>query len=217
MKTSILRLNRKAIFGLAVLAAAGALPVQAATLVAVPNAAGGVADDGACSLREAVMQINAGGASADCVNTAVDGFGTNDTITLPAGTYNLTVPGLDEGYTGSGTQEDPYTVTNTPDTSKGDLDIRKSVRIVGAGADETVIRWDASVAEPDRDRIFHVFTTEAGATVNVALEGMTIQGGRTYEDQFAQGDPASDPGVPTLWYFRCAGGALRSGPPRTSC
>ena len=206
------KLNRKALFGLMVLAAAGAMPAQAATLMAVPTAADGVADDGSCSLREAVVQINAGAASADCVNTAVDGFGTNDTITLPAGVYNLTVTGLDEGYTGAGTEEDPYTVTNTPDASKGDLDIQKSVRIVGAGADQTIVQWDAAVAEVDRDRIFHVFTTEAGATVNVAMEGLTIQGGRTYEDQFAQGVPASDPNVPTLWYFRRAGGGIAIGP-----
>lgn len=60
MKTTEFRLNRKALLGIMVLAAAGALPAQAATLAAVSTAADGVAGDGACSLREAVIQVNSG-------------------------------------------------------------------------------------------------------------------------------------------------------------
>ena len=63
--------------------------------------------------------------------------------------------GLDESVSGTAPT---YTVTNVPDAAKGDLDITKSVRIVGAGADTTIIQWDAAVPDADRDRIFHIYT-----------------------------------------------------------
>jgi len=208
MKTSTFRLDRKAFFGLVISAAAAALPVQAATLVAVPTAADGVLGDNACSLREAVMQINAGVNSNDCVDVSGVAYGTNDTITLPAGTYNLTATGLDETWQGTAPN---FAVVNTPDASKGDLDLQRSVRIVGAGASQTVIQWEASVAELERDRVFHLYTLALTA-VNVAIEGVTIQGGRTYEENFAQGAPGSDGVTLTEWYFRRAGGGIAVGP-----
>jgi predicted outer membrane repeat protein len=194
-----------------VLAALGALPVQAATLVAVPAAADGVLGDNACSLREAVIQINAGANSADCVNSTGDVYGTNDTITLRAGTYNLTIPGLDEDYTGVLPN---FIVVNTPNPFIGDIDIMRSVRIVGAGADTTIIQWGAAVAEADRDRIFHIFTTTDGALVNVAIDGVTIQGGRTLQQfiEFGPDDPVSPGVAPTESYLRRAGGGLAVGP-----
>ena len=213
MKQKEFRLNRKALFGVMVLAAAGAMPVQAATIAADPAAADGVAGDTKCSLREAVIQVNAGMDSDDCKNTSADAYGTNDTITLAAGTYNLTVTGLDEGWVASAGAE-PYVETNTPDATKGDIDILKSVRIVGAGADATTIQWDAAVADADRDRIFHVFTTALAAVVDVAIEGVTIQGGRTFEEfiEFGPDNPVSPVVQPTEYYLRRAGGGLAVGP-----
>src|SRR5574340_1515632 len=124
-------LNRKALFGVMVLAAAGAMPAHAATITVDPTAAdAAVAGDGKCSLREAVLSVNAGADAGDCVADVTQTYGTNDTITLPAGTYNLAVTGLDEGWVAS-TGAEPYVETNTPDATKGDLDILKSVRIVG--------------------------------------------------------------------------------------
>jgi predicted outer membrane repeat protein len=215
MNRTEFRLNRTGLLGSMVLAAAGAMPVHAATLAANPLAADGVAGDAACSLREAVLQVNAGADSADCVNSAADAYGSNDTITLVAGTYNLTVTGLDEGYLPTGIATEPYAETNTPDATKGDLDLMKSVRIVGAGADATIIQWDASVLDVDRDRIFHIFTTAAAAAVNAAIEGLTIQGGRTFEELLASGVPGPDPLIdPALYdfYFRRAGAGLAVGP-----
>ncbi len=209
MNQSGFRLNRKAMFGMMVLAAIGAAPGHAATLAANPLAPDGMVD-GLCSLREAVIQINTGANSADCLNSSADAYGTNDTITLAAGTYNLTVTGLDETVTGTAPT---YTVVNTPDTAIGDIDIMKSVRIVGtAGADVTIIQWGAAVLDADRDRIFHVYTT-AVATVAVAIEGVTIQGGRTFEQQLDTGAPSGDPADPALYdyYFRRAGGGLAVG------
>jgi CSLREA domain-containing protein len=183
----------------------------AATITVVPTAADsdGVVLDNQCSLREAVLSINAGKDIGDCVATD---YGTNDTITLLAGTYNLTVTGLDESVTTNAPGD--YTVSNIPDATKGDLDITKSVRIVGAGADTTIIQWDpdtTKVLEKDRDRIFHIYTP-AVATVNVAIEGVTIQGGRTFEQPLDKGvSDLVDPSIQYDYYFRRAGGGVAVG------
>ena len=209
------RLNRNALFGMMVLAAIGAAPANAATLAANPLAPDGVSGDTLCSLREAVVQINTG-AAGDCANSSADGYGVNDTITLAAGVYNLTVTGLDEGSVATPTGAEPYEETNVPDATMGDLDLLKSVRIVGAGADATIIQWDAAVADVDRDRIFHVYTIDPlTLLVNVAIEGLTIRGGRTFEDLLATGVPAPDPIIdPALYdyYLRRAGAGLAVGP-----
>lgn len=215
------RLSKKALIGVAALAAAGALPVHAATIAADPTADdAAAAGDGKCSLREAVLSVNAGANVGDCVAGVTEAYGTNDTITLDAGTYNLVLTGLDEGYSGTGTVIDPYVAVNLPDATKGDVDIMKSVRIVGAGADATIIQWDAGVSAVDtgdpatnRDRIFHVFTPTTGAVVDVAIEGVTIQGGRTFEEFIAFGpDNTGSPVVAsTEYWLRRAGAGLAVG------
>ena len=188
--------------------------VFAATITVDPTAAdAAVAGDGKCSLREAVLSINDAANVGDCVANVAEAYGTNDTITLPAGTYNLTVTGLDESVSGSAPT---YIVSNAPDAAKGDLDITKSVRIVGAGADTTIIQWGAAVLDADRDRIFHVYNpTPVAVTVNVAIEGVTIQGGRTFEQALATGVPSTDPldppGTVYDYYFRRAGGGVAVG------
>lgn len=105
------------------------------------NPGDGTAADagGNVSLRAAIMEANA--------------LPGDDTIILGAGTYNLTIAGINEDF-----------------SAAGDLDIRDttgSLTIVGAGADVTTI--DASSLE----RVFHVFS---GATFDIS--GVTIQGGR---------------------------------------
>lgn len=214
MKTTEFRLNRKALLGIMVLAAAGALPAQAATLAADPTAVDEATDtDSKCSLREAVLSVNGGANIGGCTADVTNAYGTNDTITLATGTYNLTVIGLDEGWVAS-TGAEPYVETNTPDATMGDIDILKSVRIVGAGADATIIQWDGAVAEASRDRIFHIFTTELAAVVNVAIEGVTIQNGRTFQEFIEYGpDNTGSPVVAsTEYYLRRAGGGLAVGP-----
>lgn len=100
--------------------------------------------DGDCSLREALRAAN--------TNTAVDacpaGSGT-DVISIPAGTYVLTLAGSNEdaGLT-------------------GDLDINSSLRIAGAGPGETVLDGNAS------DRVFHITGPYA-----VKIASMTIRNG----------------------------------------
>ena len=117
MKTTEFRLNRKALLGIMVLAAAGALPAQAATLAADPTAVDEATDtDSKCSLREAVLSVNGGANIGGCTADVTNTYGTNDTITLATGTYNLTVIGLDEGWVAS-TGAEPYVETNTPDAT----------------------------------------------------------------------------------------------------
>jgi hypothetical protein len=209
MNTSSISL-RHSLLSLALMAAFAVPGAYAATITVDPAAADsdGTTVDGQCSLREAVLSVNVAANTGDCVADITEAYGTNDTISLPAGTYKLTVTGLDDSWTGTAPN---YTVVNTPDTSKGDIDIMKSVRIVGAGADSTIIQWDASVADANRDRIFHVFTT-AVATVNVAISGVTITGGRTFEEVIdSNGAPISDPLVNTVYYLRRAGGGVAVG------
>ncbi len=103
------------------------------------NPGNGVCADayGFCSLRAAIMEANALA-------------GAND-ITLPAGTYILTIAGADEDA-----------------NATGDLDIiTGALTINGTGASPPII--DSN----DADRIFHITNSGASATLN----GLTIRDG----------------------------------------
>jgi len=89
---------------------------------------------GQCTLRAAVQEANATPGA--------------DTIMLPAGTYKLKLPGIDED-----------------EAASGDLDLTGDVTIVGAGSKTTFIS-----AKKLKDRVFHVFGT---ATVS----GVTVRRG----------------------------------------
>jgi hypothetical protein len=100
-------------------------------------------------------------------------------------------------------------VSNLPDATVGDLDLQKSVKIVGAGAAATIIEWDATVVqESERDRIFHVIA-DAG-TVNVEISGVMLTKGVTKQVIIKTG-PNLGP-LATTYYLRRAGGALAVGP-----
>ncbi len=145
---------------MAVAAQAGTFDVNSTTdapATATALSQGVCADaSGACTLRAAIQVADlAPGAS---------------TINLPAGTYSLTVTGADETYApapGTGV----YVVQHTPDPSIGDLNITRSVSIVGAGPDQTLIGWGV----PQGDRIFHVEAVDQNITVS--FSGLTVQGG----------------------------------------
>lgn len=98
---------------------------------------------GDCSLREAII----------AANTSPDA----DLITLPAGTYRLTITG------------------NESAGLKGDLDIRSSLTISGAGAAETII--DGSQMN---NRVFEIRETKPG--IQVRISGVTIRGGNADTD-----------------------------------
>ena len=91
---------------------------------------------GVCTLRAAIQEANA--------------LAGADVITVPAGTYDLTLTG-----------------PNEDSAATGDLDIQESVTINGAGATSTIIDGQHS------DRIFDIFDT-AG---NVAIQGVTVRNG----------------------------------------
>jgi CSLREA domain-containing protein len=93
-------------------------PVAHAATIVVNTTDDELNSDGDCSLREAIHAAN--------IDTAVSGCAAGngaDTITLPAGTYTLTIPGADE--------ENNVT---------GDLDITSYLTINGDGAGITIIQ-----------------------------------------------------------------------------
>ncbi len=201
------KLNRKALFGLMVLAAIGAMPVHAATIT-VNTVLDVIQDDGFCSLREAVIAANtntsSGGKVGECAAgepAPVDELpGVVDVIVVPASVlpYTLTLDGFDEAD-----YVDLTTVPITPNASIGDLDITESVIIDGGGASATTIQWADQLV---RDRIFHV-NTDAG-TVNVTIEGVTLKNGQTLQ---TGPFPILVEGVTTDYYLRRAGGAIAVG------
>ena len=96
---------------------------------------------GACTLRAAVQEANA--------------LAGADSITLPAGTYTLTLSVSGEE------REDDY----------GDLDLEENVTIAGAGSAATIIDGNGAQMQ---DRVFDVAYLS-----NVTLSGLTIRNGQT--------------------------------------
>jgi CSLREA domain-containing protein len=121
-----------------------------ASQIVVNTTADELNSNGNCSLREALQAANH--------DTSVDacpvGSGI-DTITLPVGTYTLTLVGSneDEGLT-------------------GDLDINTSLTIAGGGRMDTIIDGN------QLDRVFHI-TGE----YTFKISGVTIRNGKAAIDQ----------------------------------
>ncbi len=128
--------------------------------------------NGDCSLREAITAANASAGA--------------DTITLPAGTYQLTLAN------GGGANEDS--------NATGDLDINDSLTINGAGSGFTIIQAGTNTSN-GIDKVIAANPTCASG-VSVTITGVTIQYGRNTQ-------PTSDPnfsftGGGIDW---CAGGS----------
>ncbi len=165
------------------------------------------------SLRAAVIYANANAGS--------------DTITLGTNEYILSLAGVDETWSGTGTEGDPYVASITPDATQGDLDITESLTITGtlAGADSdqlaTTIRWDSkSVTDPAvGDRIFHIQAPVGGTAVNVTISNLILRDGSVgvapntncsdttnpYDIEIIPGDLCK------IWQFRRMGGAVAIG------
>ncbi|WP_440225668.1 choice-of-anchor Q domain-containing protein [Dokdonella sp. MW10] len=131
-----------------VVAAVLAGSAQAATIT-VTTTNDSVAADAQCSLREAITAANTDAAFNGCPA----GSGA-DIIVLPAGEYRLTRAGADEDG-----------------NLTGDLDIRSSLQLQGAGADLTRIRGDRV------DRLFDVRQGIPAVPVEVRIAGMTLRNG----------------------------------------
>jgi len=129
---------------LALMAAVGnGQPAYAATIT-VNTTMDELNSDGDCSLREAITAANTDAA----VDACPAGSGA-DTITVPAGTYTLSIAGVDED-----------------DSATGDLDVTDDLTINGAGAGSTVIDGGAL------DRVFHI---QSG--VSLEMSGVAVQNG----------------------------------------
>jgi CSLREA domain-containing protein len=135
---------------------AGLTPTQAgqalllpANTIVVSTTADASAGDGKCSLREAIRAAN----QDAIVDACPAGFGT-DTILLGAGTYGLTIGGINENAALS-----------------GDLDITGNLNIIGVSPTDTIIDGN------QLDRLFEVI----GATLRVSKltlrRGMIPSGG----------------------------------------
>ena len=124
-----------------------AMPVRAASeaTITVNKTNDELNSDGDCSLREAVRAAN----TNHTVDACLAGGSGTDTIILPAGSFQLSIPGVNEDS-----------------AATGDLDITGNLVIQGAGRDLSVIDGNAI------DRIFHVI---AGTTVGISH--LTIQNG----------------------------------------
>ena len=155
-----------------------------------------------------------------------------DVINLPAGIYSLSVPpeaddasGQPNAYVygeytatwnGSG---GTYDVTVNPDAAQGDLDISESVNIVGAGKDSTIVDagWTPVNAVTDLtqdpgsttaglgDRVFHVVTNAASATLDAQFSNLTVTGGHLATVSFLAPDGT------TTYQMRRNGGGIAGG------
>ncbi|HEV2990309.1 MAG TPA: hypothetical protein VG759_17850, partial [Candidatus Angelobacter sp.] len=99
-----------------------------------------------CSLREAIIEAN-----------ATPGV---DTIMVPAGTYTLTIPGIDESA-----------------SLTGDLNITDGVNIVGAGSSTTIIQAGTS-ATNGIDRVLDINPNGSLPSFDTSLSNLTIRFGR---------------------------------------
>ncbi|MGH7267231.1 MAG: choice-of-anchor Q domain-containing protein [Candidatus Rokuibacteriota bacterium] len=138
------RLAAIAILTLVSLAATG----EAATIHVTTTADVLDGVDGACSLREAILNANANiVSSASC--PAGEAAPAVDTIVLPAGTYVLAIPGPGEDA-----------------SATGDLDVLDHLVIQGAGAAVTILDGN------QLDRVLDVL-----ADANLDVSGVTITNG----------------------------------------
>jgi len=203
--------------------------LQAATIT--PNIfTDEVTANASCSLREAIMAINTGADGSGCVaDVSTNAYGVSDTINLPTGTYTLTI--APEGDDSSGAPNvykfgeytatwngSAFDVTVTPDATVGDLDIEKSVNIVGLVGGATIDGgWRPLNAVTDLtqdpgdatagfgDRVFHIVTNTAAAVVDVQMSNLTVTGGKVATVTAGFTDPSA-----TVYNFRRNGGGVAS-------
>jgi CSLREA domain-containing protein len=151
-----------------------------------------VANDGHCSLREAITAANGDQASGVGAGECARGEGP-DTIVVPAGRYELTRFGAHEDA-----------------NSTGDLDLTSAVTIQGAGSANTKIEGDANDAGSASDRamdIHGVRVTIEGVMINAARAPSTVTG-----DQDGGGILIHEGSSVTLQASRVIGDVAGNGP-----
>ena len=127
-----------------------------ATTITVTTTADEYGTGSQCSLREAIQAANQDIAFGGCAA----GSGT-DTISLPAGTYTLTL----------GLPDEPGLPDPDDDTAAiGDLDITTTLAITGASRSATVI------ASNNKDRVFDIQGDVSATIAQVSVRGMDETG-----------------------------------------
>jgi hypothetical protein len=119
--------------------------------------------DKVCTLREAISNINdAADTYQDCVPTG--SYGSNDTINIQAGTYNITRSGSNEDF-----------------NEWGDFDLNSDTELVisGAGPVSTIINGN------NVDRVFHIISPSGVTIENLSVIGgaSPTRGGGVFSDQ----------------------------------
>lgn len=109
----------------------------------------------ACSLRAAITESNA--------------LAGADIITLPAGTYTITIAEASDNL-----------------NANGDFDITTDITINGAGAASTFVEANAAPGVAT-GRVFHIRGAAAANTIVATLDGMTIRNGRYANNTFGAG------------------------------
>ncbi|MGB0389480.1 MAG: CSLREA domain-containing protein, partial [Ardenticatenaceae bacterium] len=135
-----------------------------AATITVNSTADVVADDGQCTLREAITAANTDSTSGTMAGECPPGSG-DDTIMLSTESYTLTITGADEDS-----------------NATGDLDLTSDITI-------EVADGTATLDGNQLDRVLHVHD---GATVS--LSDLTITGGKTADgiDGGQAGQPGGD-------------------------
>jgi hypothetical protein len=150
----------------AVAAVFAALVPGTASAITIPVTGPGtndnIANDGVCSIREAVIAGNTNTASADLLNPCPAGAAGPDSVSLPAGTFVLDEPGE------APNQEDP---------TGGDLDLNRPSAL-GAGTETTGIQGVSPAATTIRQtaagqRVIHA----SGYAAVTILSHLSITGG----------------------------------------
>ena len=149
-------------FACLVLLALWAARGLAATFIVVNTTNDNVANDGLCTLREAITAANNDTASGAASGECAAGSGA-DTITFA-------IPNTDAGCP-SGVCTINLLTAPAPDTASA-LAISSDLTITGTGADKLIVKRGDSVAER-----FRIFSITGGA---VAISGMTISNGRLF-------------------------------------
>jgi CSLREA domain-containing protein len=137
------------------LGAFGAPGAASAATIAVNTTADDSGANPTCSVREAVQSVNNGANFGGCIATIVpNAYGTADEIDVPAGLFKLSTGGAGDDV-----------------NSTGDLDLRKGVKIVGAGDSPAGTEIDAD----NIDRVLDL-PSVAGAVV-VTVQSLTLSNG----------------------------------------
>lgn len=124
-------------------------PAVAASMITVTTVTDSLADDGQCSLREAVIAANTDSAIGGCpAGSGADMILFDASLAKPA-VFTLTLTGANEDASAS-----------------GDLDLSGILAIQGSGANQIII---------DGNKTDRVFDIKSGATVTIT--GVTIRNG----------------------------------------